>query len=277
MADLDIRRRRGASALSAMLLFGIVAFAAAGPASAEDDRDRYQAVAIVTGTDMRSRPSGFAQCLRAVLVNVSGEPRLLEDPRTMELARHADTFVASFGYVDVMAGIPVHDDQGTYDRPHYLTVHFDKARIEAALAELGERPWRGDRPLVVPVLSMRGFGKPYLLSAELPAASDQRASFADRADEFGLTSRIPTEAELAAWGAVAGTLPTPPDAADPDEARVAGTLEFQESLPGWVGSWRLRWRGADYAWRISGVNYDEAFRDIVRGVLRVASGHGSPD
>jgi len=25
------------------------------------------------------------------------------------------------------------------------------------------------------------------------------------------------------------------------------------------------------------VNYDEAFRDIVRGVLRVASGHGAPE
>jgi hypothetical protein len=39
----------------------------------------------------------------------------------------------------------------------------------------------------------------------------------------------------------------------------------------------MRWRGLDYAWRISGVNFDEAFRDIMRGVARVASGHGAPD
>jgi len=25
------------------------------------------------------------------------------------------------------------------------------------------------------------------------------------------------------------------------------------------------------------VNYDEAFRDAIRGVVRVASGHGTPD
>jgi hypothetical protein len=39
----------------------------------------------------------------------------------------------------------------------------------------------------------------------------------------------------------------------------------------------MRWRGVDYAWGIKGVNYDEAFRDLVRGVLRVASGHGAPE
>jgi hypothetical protein len=39
----------------------------------------------------------------------------------------------------------------------------------------------------------------------------------------------------------------------------------------------MRWQGADYAWGISGVNYDAAFRNIIRGVVLVASGVGSPD
>jgi hypothetical protein len=72
----------------------------------------YQATVIVTGYDMRSRPSGFAQALRAVLVNVSGEPRLRNDPRVSALAAHADALVASFTYVDQMAGIKYHDEQG---------------------------------------------------------------------------------------------------------------------------------------------------------------------
>ena len=38
----------------------------------------------------------------------------------------------------------------------------------------------------------------------------------------------------------------------------------------------MRQHGVDYTWGISGVNYDEAFRDIIRGVLRVASGHDGP-
>jgi len=48
-------------------------------------------------------------------------------------------------------------------------------------------------------------------------------------------------------------------------------------VPGWIGKWRMRWQGADYGWGISGVNYDAAFRNIVRGVVLAASGAGLPD
>jgi hypothetical protein len=68
----------------------------------------YAADAIVTGTDIRQRPWGFAQTLRDVLVRSSGDPRLKCDPRTAELAVHADRFVACFNYVDMMAGVPLH-------------------------------------------------------------------------------------------------------------------------------------------------------------------------
>jgi hypothetical protein len=61
----------------------------AEPAQAEDIGAFYEAYAIVTGTDMRQRPWGFAQCLREVLVKVSGDPRLKDDPRVIELAAHA--------------------------------------------------------------------------------------------------------------------------------------------------------------------------------------------
>jgi hypothetical protein len=39
----------------------------------------------------------------------------------------------------------------------------------------------------------------------------------------------------------------------------------------------MRWQGADYTWGIGGVNYDAAFRNIVRGVALLASGVGPPD
>jgi hypothetical protein len=91
----------------------------------------YQADAIVTGTDMRQRPWGFAQTLREVLVKSSGDPRLKDDPRTAQFAVHADRFVACFDYVDMMAAVPLHDDQGTSDRPHKLSVYFILAKIDA--------------------------------------------------------------------------------------------------------------------------------------------------
>lgn len=272
MTGRHVRRSRRRAAV---LLVALFVAPVAPPSRAQEASELYQAVAIVTGTDMRSRPAGFAQALREVLVKVSGEPRLQHDPRLSELTAHADALVLSFDYVDQLAGIPRHDDQGTYDRPHDLTVRFDPARIDKALAELGEQPWRGPRPVIVPVLSMRGFGTSYLLSAEIRA--EQRAAFASVANEYGMGVSIPTAANLAAWGVTAGRFPVPQAAPSSKEALVAGTLEFHEALPGWVGSWRMRWRDADYAWQISGVNFDEAFRDIVRGVVRVASGHGSPD
>ena len=246
------------------------------PAGADATSDLYKTTVIVTGYDMRSRPSGFARALREVLVKLSGEPRLDLDPRVGELSIHADQLVVKFDYVDQMAGIKVHDDQGTYDRPYYLTVVFDPGKIDAALADLGEHPWLGGRPVIVPVLAVERVTKSYLLSAENPTGTDQAGSLATVAQDVAMTVRIPTEADLAGWGVTMSEFPSPKVASTPDQAIVTGTLQFKEELPGWVGSWRLNWHGVDYAWSISGVNFDEAFRDLVQGVMRVASGHDGP-
>jgi hypothetical protein len=238
----------------------------------------YRAEAIVTGTDMRQRPWGFAQTLREVLVKSSGDPRLKDDARTQKLAAHADRLVACFAYADMMEGIPLHDDQGTYDRPHKLTVYFNPAKINAALAQFGRRPWRGERPVIVPVLSVHGRKPPpYVLSAGIPAGEEQRGSFAVAAGQFGLRIRFPSDAELAAWNVSTDHFPTGWPASGHSEAVIMGTLDWSETLPGWIGKWRMRWRGADLAWGISGVSYDAAFRNIVRGVVLVASDAGSPD
>ena len=246
------------------------------PSLAPNPTDPYEATTIVTGVDMRNRPTGFARCLRDVLIKVSGEPRLSNDPRLPALAARADQLVRSFDYHDQMAGIPPHDDQGTYDRSYDLTVHFDPAKIDQALAELGEQPWRGERPVAVAVLAVHGPKGRYLLSAEEPLGTDQRSSLTEAARQYGVKLHIPTRAELALWGVAADEFPAPRAELPTGETLVAGTLEFDEAAPGWVGSWHMRWQGTDYAWRISGVNFDEAFRDVVRGVLRLASGHGGP-
>jgi uncharacterized protein len=285
---ISVRLRR----LLKFVLIGGLSLAHVGPAAAFsapptkpleellDSNDPYQAFDIVAGYDLeRTRRVGFANCLPEVLVRVSGEPRLEHDPRVAGLAAHADALVASYDYSDFLVRTgAVHDDQGTGDeRPYDLVVRFDHAKIDAALRDLGAPPWQGPRPQVVPVLAVKGFTGTYLLSAEVEAGAAQRGSLASAATKYGLPLRVPSEAELAAWGVVAGGFPSP--RAEPQEGRalLAGTLYFDEAKPGWVGSWRMRWRGADYAWGISGVNYDEAFRSLMRGVARVASGHGAPD
>lgn len=238
----------------------------------------YTANAIVTGTDMRQRPWGFAQCLKEVLVKVAGDPRLRDDPRVTALSDHADQYVASFDYVDLMAHLKRNDDQGSYDRPHRLTVHFEPAKIDALIAELGDTPWRGQRPVIVPVLMIRGPKPPsYILSAETPRGVEQRGAFAEAVLEFGLSARIPTEKELGVWVVTIDNFAPKPPPSDGSEVVVTGTLDWSETLPGWIGKWQTRWNGADHRWGISGVNYDAAFRDIVRGVVLLASGRGAPD
>lgn len=237
----------------------------------------YQAVAVVTGSDRRYRGVGFAQCLRTVLAKVSGNPRLERDPRVERFARNANVFVASFDYVDQMAAYHVKDDQGTYDRPFNLTVRFVPAKIDALLATLGERPWRGERPVIIPVLAIHGVTTAYLLSAGVAAGADQRGSLEEMASEMGIRVRFPTDAQLAAWSVTLRRFSPPRVSPPPDQALVAGTLEFQTAVPGWAGSWRMRYRGREYAWSIKGVNFDAAFRDLVRGVVLVASGHGAPE
>jgi uncharacterized protein len=272
----------------AVFLLAILALARVAPAAAFsapptkpldellDSNDPYQAFDIVAGYDLeRTRRAGFAHCLPEVLVRVSGEPRLEHDPRVADLAAHAEEFVASYDYSDFLVRMgPVHDDQGTGDeRPYDLVVRFDHAKIDAVLGDLGTSPWQGPRPQVVPVLAVKGLTGTYLLSAEVKAGAEQRGSLAAAAAQYGLPLHVPSEAELAAWAVAAGGVPSPQEG----RALVVGTLSFDEAKPGWVGSWRMRWRGADYAWGISGVNYDEAFRSLMRGVVRVASGHGAPD
>ena len=279
-------------ALTAMLIVSLAllralpahAFSAPATKPLEDLLDRgdpYETYAIVSGYEIAAtRLKGFAACLPEVLVRVSGEPRLAQDPRVAALAAQAASLVDSWDYSDFLVRMgPVHDDQGTGpDRPYDLVVRFDPAKIDAALRDLGVAPWKGKRPEVVPVLAVTGFTGTYLLSAEVTAGAAQRGSLAVAATEYGLPLHVPDEAELEAWGVtMAASFPAPRAASDDARAIVAGTLRFDEAKPGWVGSWRMRWHGADYAWGVSGVNYDAAFRSLMSGVARIAAGRGAPE
>jgi hypothetical protein len=277
MADRRLRHSWRIAAPLLAILAVALAVAPERPARAQTIGDLYQANAIVTGTDMRMRPWGFAQCLREVLVKVSGEPKLRNDPRVTKLAAHADRLVTYFDYVDLMAGQPRKDDQGTYDRPHRLTVRFDPAKIDKVLEDLGAPPWRGVRPVLVPVILVHGWKPPpYLLDLENPVGEYQRESFVNAIGEYGMKYRIPTETELAAWGVGVDGFPAPKAKLRPEQVIVAGTLDWNAATPGWTGSWWMRWKGVDHAWRISGVTFDAAFKDMVRGFVLLASGHGTP-
>src|SRR5438270_10539785 len=99
--------------------------------------DLFTCRVIVTGTDMRSRPEALAQCVREVVVKVTGKPSLGDDARTAAIAQRADALVEDFIYLDRMSGIPHHDEQGTRDRPFDFVGHVDEARMTGALESAG--------------------------------------------------------------------------------------------------------------------------------------------
>jgi uncharacterized protein len=241
----------------------------------------YQATVITTGTDTRFRNAGFAQALREVFVKASGEPRLANDLRVDKWISHADRLVAFFSYRDQMEGIHHHDDQGTYDRPFDLTVQFDWLSINSALAQLGEKPWLGERPIIVPLIVVRGHERPfdqqYMLTDEEPAAEGQRDSLSYCAQKYGLGLRLPSAADLTVWNVRPTEITKPNWSFGANKFVVIGTLDFRLRTFGWVGKWKATWGGVDYNWGVSGASFDRAFDNLLAGIARIASGHGQPD
>src|SRR5579883_576201 len=100
---LAMRRPRLRLALAIVVALAVLA--RTGTAATDE---LYRAQASVTGQGEVERARGFAICLEAVLIKVSGDPRLASEPALDALKSEASRFVAGFTYRDRMAGIPVH-------------------------------------------------------------------------------------------------------------------------------------------------------------------------
>jgi hypothetical protein len=183
-----------------------------------------------------------------------------------------------------MAGIPVHDEQGTRDRPYDLAVGFHPAKIDAALRSLGQEPWTGPRPRVVVLVAVRLGPTTYLLASDGERGRDQREALEAAAARFGLPIALPDQAALTEAGLSYESLPTVDPARLDATARTMGgdlaligsMLWSQEAL-GWIADWRLGAEGKSYRWQIRGVSFDDAFRNAMAGAAQILSGHGQPD
>jgi uncharacterized protein len=243
----------------------------------------YTTRAVVTGKDERNRPLGFRLCFEDVLVKVSGDASIVKDRRFEVLAAAAGQYVSTFSYRDRFEGKPVHDEQGTYDRPHFLTCQFDPQKIDAVLKMLGRKPWLGHRPRLLMVLVVHGRTSSGLLSSDGVFDPDMREALGNAAERYGLTVNLPSVAALqvnqinidTAEITPAGRLLRVAQLSD-SELPLVGDLRWSDAALGWVANWRLAVNGRGHRWSVSGVNYDEAFRNAVRGAMRVLSGNGGP-
>ncbi|RUU29626.1 DUF2066 domain-containing protein [Mesorhizobium sp. M6A.T.Ce.TU.016.01.1.1] len=265
----------------ALVAIGLMVCATARPASANDDL--YSARTIVTGQGEQNRQIGFKACLDAVLVRVSGDQRLPNRPEMAALRDKAGSFVAEFRYRDRMEGIPIHDEQGTHDRPHDLSCLYRPQVIDPVLASLGSRPWLAERPRLAIFLATERGARRFALTADDERGAPMRESFVNAADplamrivfpkashlsESGLDDKVLHETDMAALDKAAKQ-------AGADQA-LAGRIVWSDKELGWIADWRLATGGKTYHWQVRGVSFDEAFRVAMRGAAQVLSGNGQP-
>jgi len=264
-------------ALVAILIWAI------GASAAADESELYRTTVFVTGRGEAERVRGTALAFQDVLVKVSGDPRLGRDPRVAEMAKEAGALVVSYDYRDRMQGLALHDEQGTRDRPHDLTVHFDPAKIDAALASLGSTPWTGPRPRLVVLLAIQDQQTRYVLAQDGTRGLSERQALAAVAANRALPMVLPMEALLDAerltYDALAAK--APPELARAanaagGDAALSGTLVWTESVLGWSARWHMAAPGRDYRWGVSGVSFDDAFRNAIDGAIEILSDHGAP-
>ncbi|WP_192256977.1 DUF2066 domain-containing protein [Mesorhizobium silamurunense] len=251
------------------------------PAVAAPASELYQAQTIVTGTDEPNREIGFKDCLDKVLVKVSGDQRLTQKPEMLALRNKAADFVQSFRYHDRLEGIPIHDEQGTHDRPHDLTCLYKPAVVDKLLAQLGSKPWHGERPLIAVFLTTEQGARHFALTADEDRGATMRESFANATGPLLMRVTFPKARQLAGLDekALSAT-----DMARLDQlakkagaARaLAGSIVWSDKELGWIADWRLADRGKTYQWQVRGVSFDEAFRVAVRGAAQILSGNGQP-
>ncbi|RVD58834.1 DUF2066 domain-containing protein [Mesorhizobium sp. M2D.F.Ca.ET.185.01.1.1] len=270
---------RGISRLAAGLV-GLLCLGAA-TAFAATPAELYQAQAIVTGTGDVNRQIGFRECLDKVLVKVSGDQRLTQKPEILALRDKAADFVQSFRYHDRLEGIPIHDEQGTHDRPHDLTCLYKPAVVDKLLAQLGSRPWLGERPLIAVFMTAEQGSRHFVLTDDEDQGKTMRESFANATAPLLMRIAFPKAKQL---GGLDEKTFANADMARLDQlakkagaARaLAGSIVWSDKELGWIADWRLANRGKTYRWQVRGVSFDEAFRVAMRGAAQILSGNGQP-
>jgi len=241
--------------------------------------DLYTAQTIVTGTGEPERTRGFRAGLEDVVVKLTGDARLASSPELAGLLRDPHRLIERFEYEDRMKGIPVHDEQGTRERPHFLRMRFKTEDIEAELARLRLAKWAEPRPLLAIWLAVRTAKDSYLLQNRGDRGYGQRAVIAEAALRRGIPVHLPPGAP-AQQSAVTF--------ADIAESRLDGAKEASSHCNAWLFgllsvtaegywniAWHLEWEGKQRTWNRAGVSFDTALKDGLETSALVLSGKGA--
>jgi uncharacterized protein len=249
--------------LGALLLWASAAFAQAPGIS---DDDLYKAETIVTGTGETERLRGFKVGAEEAVLKLTGRANLAGSSRLEKIQDQAASLVADYSYEDRMKGIPIHDEQGTRDRPHFLRIRFDKAKFDSAITAAGLKKWTGERPLVMVWLGIREVRGKYVLPAEGPAGYGQREVLKEASKKRGVPIMLPPPGESAVtYDTIDKSLYHVLQQASARlgaPAVLYGTLDFDGNV-GWNTRWTLAGPGAYAKWSMKGVTFDAALKGAI--------------
>jgi hypothetical protein len=226
----------------------------------------YQAQTIITGVLEPERMRGFREGLEEILIKVTNAPELADDGRLKPLIEHAADLIADYSLEDRNKHLKINDEQGTRDRPHYLRMKADRAKVDEAIARLGLKPWF-DRPIFEVLLVVHDPRGAFLVGDELPPdqASREVAKIRLGGEDLNLVSKtwdgFEQREALKSIGKRRGydvAFPNRPDAKPdgsvvnpvfpPSEAGRAIARWRGDLFPDASGFWRLESR----AWKVSG-------------------------
>lgn len=267
------------------LLWGVVwvitAYAAPTAAAADrPDIDLYSAQTIVTGTMEPERTRGFRAGLIDAVVKLTGDVRLENDARLQPLLEKPHRYVARFDYEDRMKGIPIHDEQGTRERPQTLRMRFEPTAMDAALAQLGLSKWPAPRPRLAVWLGVVNARNSFVLRAAGPDGYGQRLVITETAARRGIPVWLPTaNTAITVENIEADDVTTLQHAAPGAEALLAGVLTL---VPG--GYWDITWRfrptdptgDRTKRWTMRRVSFDTALKGGLETVALILSGNAPP-
>jgi hypothetical protein len=242
--------------------------------SAVEVKTLYRAETIVTGVEEPERTRGFRAGLTDVIVKLTGDVRLAGSAVLKPLLEKPHPLVEAFEYEDRMKDIPVHDEQGTRDRPHFLRMKFKSEAMDGALKSLGLAKWSADRPMLAVWLGVRTAVGAYILTSEGGDGYGQRAVLTETAERRGVPILLPDAgANAVTFDDIASeTLHKLQDASPMADALLSGVLSITESGY-WTMVWRLDWKGRTRTCRMEEVSFDTAIKDGLQTSALIFAGH----
>lgn len=139
----------------------------------------YQAKVPVTSQSAAERNRMLAPGLQQVLIKVSGNPHVLDNPKVKTQLSAGETLMQSFSY----SAAPL-------TKAYILQIDFDPDAINKILRDAGVPIWEQDRPLVLVWLAYQATGHPAEILAS-DAANLMPAQFKQIAEQRGVPLIFP--------------------------------------------------------------------------------------